>query len=104
LARPRPTGPMRPSDGGGGEPTVPGPVRTCLGCRRRRPAAELRRLALAPGLDRARVVPDPCRRLPGRGAWVCHDDPGCLEKATQKGRLARALKIANPDLSALGRG
>jgi predicted RNA-binding protein YlxR (DUF448 family) len=104
LARPRPKAPMNRSSHGDGEPAPPGPVRTCVGCRRRRPAAELRRLALAPGQGQPKVIPDLARMLQGRGAWVCLDDPDCLEKAAKKGRLARALKAANPDLSALGRG
>ncbi|MDR3135793.1 MAG: YlxR family protein [Deltaproteobacteria bacterium] len=78
-------------------------LRTCLACRAKRPIAELKRLALVPGPDRPIVVLDPDRRLPGRGAWLCADSPGCLDKAFSKGRLARALRVANPDVSGLGR-
>ncbi|MBI5522987.1 MAG: YlxR family protein [Desulfarculus sp.] len=44
-----------------------GPWRTCRACGQKKPQAELLRLALAGGL----VVPDPGRRLPGRGAYIC---------------------------------
>ncbi|MDR1545814.1 MAG: YlxR family protein [Deltaproteobacteria bacterium] len=69
-----------------------GPVRTCVGCGRRRSAAELARLALTPGPQGPLIVADPRRIKPGRGAWVCADEPDCLAQASRKGRLARALK------------
>ncbi|WP_461024782.1 DUF448 domain-containing protein [Thalassiella azotivora] len=37
------------------------------------------------------VVPDPRRRLPGRGAWL-HPDPVCLDLAERRRALARALR------------
>ncbi|WP_324273865.1 YlxR family protein [Blastococcus brunescens] len=39
------------------------PVRTCVGCRKRAPAADLLRVVVRSGA----LVPDPRRRLPGRG-------------------------------------
>jgi uncharacterized protein len=71
-----------------------GPVRTCVACRRRAPAAEL---------VRVRVVLDgTAERLgtgagPGRGAWVC---PGtaCFDEVVPRNRLGRALRrSALPD-------
>jgi predicted RNA-binding protein YlxR (DUF448 family) len=47
------------------------------------------------------VVADPRARAPGRGAWVCSDDASCLAKALLKGRLAKALRVPDPDLEAL---
>lgn len=59
----------------------------CLGCRARRPVAELRRLAVVDG----EVVLDASG---GRGAWVCRDDRSCSEVALAPGRLERALRVA----------
>jgi predicted RNA-binding protein YlxR (DUF448 family) len=39
--------------------------------------------------------------MAGRGAWLCADNPDCLAKARLKGRLAKALKTADLDLSLL---
>ena len=69
-----------------------GPRRTCLGCRARKTQDRLSRLALAPGPDGPRVVWDPERTLGGRGAWLCADNPACLENALRKRALARAFR------------
>lgn len=66
-----------------------GPVRTCVGCRRRRPRAELVRIVRAPD---GTVAPERARGAPGRGAYLCADDGGCLHEALRSGRLARALR------------
>ncbi|MGH2723284.1 MAG: YlxR family protein [Actinomycetota bacterium] len=66
------------------------PERSCIGCRRRRPKAELLRLARAP--DGA-VNVDRSGKAPGRGAYLCRDDPSCLRLATTKGALGRALRV-----------
>jgi predicted RNA-binding protein YlxR (DUF448 family) len=55
--------------------------------------AALRRFArvedpAAPGA--ARAVPDPERRLPGRGAYVCSD--ACVARATQRRAWGRAFR------------
>lgn len=89
-----------------------GPIRTCIGCRQRAPAAVLLRVAVAPdaagiaAVTRARsvpdrgpssvpvpVVPDPHRRIPGRGAWV-HRDPRCVALAQRRRAFGRALRVA----------
>jgi hypothetical protein len=41
------------------------------------------------------VVPDPRRRIAGRGAWV-HPDPRCLELAQRRRAFARALRVSGP--------
>ncbi|HEY7106697.1 MAG TPA: YlxR family protein [Acidimicrobiia bacterium] len=63
-----------------------GPRRTCVGCRRTAPVAELVRLRWTPtGVELGKG--------PGRGAWLCAGDPAaCLELAQRKPTLARALR------------
>jgi predicted RNA-binding protein YlxR (DUF448 family) len=75
------------------QPTTPevtgpaGPVRTCVGCRRRAPAADLVRIARRP--DGTLAV---SRTLPGRGAWLCAGSLDCLHKAAQRNAFSRALR------------
>jgi uncharacterized protein len=70
----------------------PGPVRTCVGCRCKRPKADLLRVVRGPdGVVRV----DPKGRAPGRGAYVCLD-PACVRVALSSGRLGRALRCEGP--------
>ncbi len=62
------------------------PIRTCLGCRRRRPKGEM--LRLVRGAD-GRVSAD--AQASGRGAYVCRD-PECLGRALKPARLAHAFR------------
>src|SRR5690606_10403344 len=73
----------------------PGPVRTCVGCRRRDLAARLVRVVLADGTAGRTAVVDLARRLPGRGAWL-HPDLQCLDLAERRRAFARALRTAGP--------
>ncbi len=66
----------------------PVPVRTCVGCRKRAPADELLRVVARSGA----LVPDPRRRLPGRGASV-HPTPECLHAAVRRRAFPRALRL-----------
>lgn len=66
------------------------PERTCVGCRIKRPKRELLRVARTPN---GRIEVDPRGKAPGRGAYVCRDT-ACVEQATRKGRLGRALSVA----------
>ena len=51
--------------------------------------------------ETVRVVPDPRRRAPGRGASV-HCDPGCVALAERRRSFARALRVTGPlDLTAV---
>jgi len=85
-------GPVPP--GGDGAPN--GPVRTCIGCRRRAPAAELIRVVATREADGAHtIVVDVRRRLPGRGAWL-HDAPSCRESARKRNAFRRALRVSGP--------
>jgi len=67
-----------------------GPVRTCLGCRRRSGKDGLVRVVLEGG---GRVRIDPTRTAPGRGAYV-HPEPSCLGALGRRGLLARALRAS----------
>jgi predicted RNA-binding protein YlxR (DUF448 family) len=98
-------------DRASGHPATPGPIRTCIGCRKRAAAAELLRVVVAFGANgqdligpagvSARgpevlpVVPDPRHRAPGRGAWL-HPEPGCVELAERRRAFARALRAPGP--------
>ena len=64
------------------------PVRTCVGCRKRAPVTDLLRVVVRSGA----LVPDPRRRLPGRGASV-HPTPECLHAAERRRAFARALRL-----------
>ncbi|TDL09578.1 YlxR family protein [Mycolicibacterium obuense] len=83
-----------------------GPVRTCIGCRRRELAVDLLRVVAVgggqgPGNDTRAVTVDAAKRLPGRGAWL-HPDPGCLREAVRRRAFGRALRIAgSPDITAV---
>jgi predicted RNA-binding protein YlxR (DUF448 family) len=66
------------------------PTRTCLGCRARRPKAELVRLVRR---DDGVVGVDADTCLPGRGAYVC-PEAGCVERALKSGKLSHAFRAA----------
>jgi predicted RNA-binding protein YlxR (DUF448 family) len=63
------------------------PWRTCVACGRKAPQAELQRMALKGD----RVLWDPRRRLPGRGAYICpqRECLGVLARDRKKGRIFR---------------
>ncbi|MDP9386753.1 MAG: YlxR family protein [Actinomycetota bacterium] len=63
------------------------PARTCIGCRRVAPPAELVRLVRAP--DGTLAVG---RSLPGRGAWLCVGSPRCVDLAERRKAFSRALR------------
>lgn len=79
-----------------------GPVRTCLGCRQRSLTADLLRVVVQEVEPKRFVlVPDPERRLPGRGAWL-HPESECLSQAERRRAFGRALRVpGNPDTAAL---
>ena len=79
-----------------------GPVRTCIGCRRRELAVELLRVvAVRDGNDKHVVSVDAASNLPGRGAWL-HPHQQCLSVAIRRRAFARALRITgSPDTSAV---
>jgi predicted RNA-binding protein YlxR (DUF448 family) len=68
-----------------------------VGCRQRAAATELLRITVAgrPGAEPFgdfRLVPDPKRRQPGRGAHV-HLDRSCVEAAIRRRAFVRALRV-----------
>jgi predicted RNA-binding protein YlxR (DUF448 family) len=83
------------------------PRRRCVGCGRVAPKTELLRLAVSErrsfeesGDRLRRAVLDRAATMPGRGAYLCPagaaGEPAadCLERATRRGALARALRCA----------
>ena len=65
-----------------------GPIRTCAGCRTRRPRNELLRVVAGrEGL----WIDGSGARPAGRGAYLC-PTRACIETAIASARLARALK------------
>ena len=79
-----------------------GPVRTCVGCRKRELAVELLRVAAVDdGEGNCAVSVDAAGSLPGRGAWL-HPDQRCLHVAIRRRAFVRALRITgSPDTSAV---
>ncbi len=67
-------------------------VRTCVGCRRQAARHELLRVVAADDGTGPVLVPDPERRLPGRGANL-HPTPDCLALALRRRAFARALRV-----------
>lgn len=71
-------------------------MRTCIATRTRRPDVELLRVVIDPDDDgRRRVVADPARSLPGRGAWIT-PDLAALELAERHRAFGRALRTSAP--------
>ena len=61
------------------------PIRTCTGCGRKAPQAELVRFVESDG------ALTPGRRLPGRGAYTCRR-LACFERAVSRRAFARTLR------------
>ena len=71
-------------------------VRTCIATRERKPDTELLRVVTDPS-DPARLLADPGRRLPGRGAWIT-PDVTALELAEQRRAFGRAFRVSGTSL------
>jgi predicted RNA-binding protein YlxR (DUF448 family) len=63
------------------------PARTCAGCGRKAPQAELQRFTARDGTLR----PDTGRKAPGRGVYTCRS-AACVERARSHGGFARTLR------------
>jgi len=71
-----------------------------VGCRQRDDQSRLLRVVAAPesagaGGPPVVLVPDPARRMPGRGASV-HLATACFDLAERRRAFARALRIQGP--------
>lgn len=62
-----------------------------MGCRGKALAAELLHMVVEAG----EVIPDPARRLSGRGAWL-HPHPDCLRSAERRRAFPRAFRTQGP--------
>ena len=83
-----------PSDAAHG--SMGGPVRTCVGCRKRELAVELLRVVAVPtGNGEYAVTVDIGSSMPGRGAWL-HPVPQCAQQAIRRRAFTKALRIARP--------
>jgi predicted RNA-binding protein YlxR (DUF448 family) len=63
-------------------------MRTCLGCRRSRPQAELLRIVRTPD---GGIEADLRRRAEGRGAYLCRRE-ACLSECMRRGRWSQAFR------------
>jgi predicted RNA-binding protein YlxR (DUF448 family) len=63
-------------------------LRTCVGCRNEDSRAVLLRYVLR----EQQLLPDPEKKLPGRGAWL-HDSPECRRLALAKHGFDRSFRI-----------
>ena len=91
-----------PESPGGGPAATRLPLRTCVGCRRRRTRPELVRLVA--GVAGAVILDIPAR-APGRGAYLCRDSGmACLRIAQRRRSLSRSLRVGENviDPEALG--
>ena len=73
----------------GGNAKAQGPIRSCIGCRKRRSPHELVRIVVSGG----HVVPDIYRRREGRGAHLC-PRLSCLDGAIKRRSFPRALRTS----------
>ena len=69
------------------------PMRSCCGCREKKPKRELIRVVRSP---EGEVSFDITGRKAGRGVYLC-TDKACLSKAIKSRALARALECEIPE-------
>ncbi|MBQ7800041.1 MAG: YlxR family protein [Oscillospiraceae bacterium] len=69
------------------------PMRSCCGCREKKPKRELIRVVRSP---EGEVSFDITGRKAGRGVYLCNDK-ACLLKAIKSRALARALECEIPE-------
>ena len=69
------------------------PMRSCCGCKEKKPKRELVRVVREPSGE---VSFDITGRKAGRGVYIC-PDRACLSKAIRSKALSRALECEIPD-------
>jgi predicted RNA-binding protein YlxR (DUF448 family) len=70
------------------------PMRMCVSCRERFAKKDLIRIVASTD---GTVQVDPTGRMPGRGAYVCHN-PECMKKAVEHSQFDRGLhRKVDPD-------
>lgn len=69
------------------------PMRQCLGCREKKPKAELIRIVRSP---EGTVALDLKGKAPGRGAYICHSSD-CLKRVLKTKVLERMLSVKITD-------
>lgn len=69
------------------------PVRSCVGCREKKPKKELLRIVRSPD---GHLDLDPSGKAPGRGAYLCASEE-CLQKAVKARSLNRSLAMEIQD-------
>ncbi|MEO7069850.1 MAG: YlxR family protein [Nostocoides sp.] len=75
---------------------LPGPTRTCVGCRQRDSRSALLRVVVGAGPGGVPALqPDPARRAQGRGASL-HPTLDCFEQAIRRRAFGRALRVSVP--------
>ncbi len=76
------------------------PMRKCVGCGEMKEKKQLIRIVKAPDKEdgsRGEISVDMTGKKPGRGAYICKDNPECLKKAKKTRRLERAFSCSIPD-------
>lgn len=67
-------------------------TRTCIATRTAQPDTQLLRVVADPDVP-GRVLADPARKLPGRGAWIT-SSLDAVELAEQRRAFGRALRLS----------
>ncbi|WP_420830300.1 YlxR family protein [Corynebacterium uropygiale] len=68
------------------------PCRTCIATRQKKSVDQLLRVVQDPTRP-GHLLPDPRRRLPGRGAWITPTPQACAQ-AEKKRAWGRALRVS----------
>ncbi len=75
------------------------PMRKCTGCGEMKEKKQLVRIVKAPenAESGGEISVDLTGKKPGRGAYICKNNPDCLNKAKKARRLERAFSCQIPD-------
>ncbi|GAA1475021.1 hypothetical protein CFELI_08405 [Corynebacterium felinum] len=67
-------------------------IRTCIATRQQRSDKQLLRIVAGEGTP-TKLIPDPHRRLPGRGCWIT-PSLEAVEQAEKRKAFSRALRVS----------